>query len=805
MQLNQYLITAWRNLIRRKGANFLNILGLSVGLAGCLVIFLIEQHEWSYDRYQSNYRNIYQLVKNTRTAKGDNFHVSIPFEAVRALRQDYPQVRWAETFADDKEQVTVMKDAATTGAGKYIEEGIWYAGPELFGIFDLGYLTGNATVLEEPNTIVLCRSLADKYFGHWDKAMGQYLLLNNALTVRISGVITDPPATTDFPFRAVVSYKTFLANSRIWGLNDLSGWGWSISEHQVFALLPEKTDASAIDKSLPSVIAKYFTDDGTSKKTYFLHPLREVHFDTRFENNGDHVSSKTSLYTLGFVGVLILLMACINFVNLSTALAATRSKETGVRKVMGSSRLQLGLQVLADTCLVMMVALGISILLAQLSLPYLKYISPIEAPLHLLNGGTVLFLCGSLLVATLLSGVYPAFQLSRLNPIEAIQHRFSPTKFGGLSVRRVLVVLQFAFSQLLIIATLIAVSQMDYVSHADMGFNKESVLILQGNSDSVFRARQLAFKQELLAQKDVQAVSFAENTPVNGRHETNFSFDHIDADQPFYATLKYGDLDYARVFGLQMAAGHWYTTNDTLGEAVINETMAHRLGIRNVEKAMGRQIRIGDGPWRSIVGVVKDFKNNSLKEEIPANIILRNRGASTLTAIRLASNNPSRGVSAVETVWNRYYPEYAFNSSFLDERIDRFYRQEQRLSASYKVYTLLAILISCLGLYGLVSFMAVQRTKEVGIRKVLGASIGNIVYLFSREFTVLVVIAFLIAAPVAYYMMNNWLQGFVYRIHIGAGIFLATIIISICIAWLTVGWRSLRAALLNPVKSLRAE
>ena len=202
----------------------------------------------------------------------------------------------------------------------------------------------------------------------------------------------------------------------------------------MFALLPEKTDASAIDKSLPSVIAKYFTDDGTSKKTYFLHPLREVHYSTPvLKNNGDHVSSKTSLYTLGFVGVLILLMACINFVNLSTALAATRSKETGVRKVMGSSRLQLGLQVLADTCLVMMVALGISILLAQLSLHYLKYIfSPIEAPLHLLNGGTVLFLCGSLLVATLLSGVYPAFQLSRLNPIEAIQHRFSPTKFGGL-------------------------------------------------------------------------------------------------------------------------------------------------------------------------------------------------------------------------------------------------------------------------------------------------------------------------------------------------------------------------------------
>jgi ABC-type antimicrobial peptide transport system permease subunit len=244
----------------------------------------------------------------------------------------------------------------------------------------------------------------------------------------------------------------------------------------------------------------------------------------------------------------------------------------------------------------MLMALGFSILLADLSLPYVKYISPIGTPLHLLNTGTVLFLCGALLVATLLSGIYPALQLSQLDPIAAIQNRFSTTRFGGLSVRRVLVVLQFAFSQLLIIATLIAVSQMNYVSKADMGFNKESVLILNGNSDSSFRARQVAFKQELLTQGDVQAVSFAGSTPVNGRNEANFSFDHIVADQPFYASLKYGDLDYARVFGLQMVAGQWYAKNDTLGEVVINETMAHRLGILHMEKALGKQIRIGDGP-----------------------------------------------------------------------------------------------------------------------------------------------------------------------------------------------------------------
>jgi putative ABC transport system permease protein len=404
------------------------------------------------------------------------------------LRQDYPQIRFAEIFSSYGSQVTVPGIASSgpspSADRKFVEEtGLFYAEPALFDFFDVKWLRGDTKILEQPNMVVLCQSLAQKYFGRWDRAIGHTILLDNAITARVAAIIADPPVNTDFPFKAVVSYKTFLANSILLGLPDLSGWGWSVSSHQIYALLPENESAAGIDKSLPAFVAKYYQGDQTSKKIYFLNPLTAIHFDTRFDNNGDHVSSKTSLYTLDFIGLLIILMACINFINLSTAMAATRAREIGVRKVMGSSRAQLAGQVLADTGLIVLVAMALALLLAQLSLPYVRYISPIDTPLHLFNKDTAFFVAATPVLTTLLSGVYPALQLSRFNPMEAIRNKFTAAQAGGFNLRRILAVLQFSFSQILIIATRIALSQMDYIRNADLGFSKESVLLLQGNTD----------------------------------------------------------------------------------------------------------------------------------------------------------------------------------------------------------------------------------------------------------------------------------------------------------------------------------
>ena len=567
-------------------------------------------------------------------------------------------------------------------------------------------------------------------------------------------------------------------------------------------------DAATFNKNFPAFLSKYMEKESGTHTTYFFRPLTEAHFDTRFEGNGDHIIRKASLLTLSLIGLLILFMACINFVNLATALAIKRSKEIGVRKVMGSTRIQLILQVLADTALIVSIALGVAFLLADLSLPFIKYFSPIDTTLPLLSTPTYLFLLGMLVLVTLLSGGFPALQLSRFSPIQSIRSRMEGTRKGGISLRRVLVVLQFSFSQLLVIATLIAITQMNYIQTSDIGVTRDAVLLLQGINDSSFLARQPAFRDDLRRIAGIQTTSFSNDAPCSGDDwEGGFSFDHIDKDQPFDAYMKWGDADYGKTFGLQMAAGQWYTKEDTSHSVVINETMAHKLNIRNPQDAIGKMIRLGGNGhiWRPIVGVVKDFKNASLREEVPPNIIAYLPGLHQLTAIRLQSNNLVRTTQQIEAVWNKYYPEYAYNSVFMDQHINNFYSQEQRLSASYKVYTILAILISCLGLYGLVSFMALQRTKEVGIRKVLGASVAHIVYLFSREFTVLILVAFLIAAPVAWWMMHDWLQHFVYRVPMNGWIFFFAILISLGIAWITVGYKSIRAALVNPTQSLKTE
>lgn len=785
----------------------LNILGTAVALASCIVIFLVLQHEYSYDTWHHNASHIYQVVKKASGPNGDQYEAGVPFVATKALRNDYPQIKFAQLFTSYGSQVAAVSEGGATGNKRFIEErGVFFAEPEIFQLFDAKWLIGSAAVLKDENTSVLSQTMAEKYFGNYQDAVGKYIKLDNNITARVSGIIGDVPANSDFPFKVVLSYKTLLANTAVYGFSDMDNWRWDVTNHQVYALLPDNVDPKRIDQSFKPFIAKYAKDKDTYSKTWFLNPLAAIHFDTRFDNNGDHVSSKTSLYTLSFIGVLILLMACINFINLSTALAVKRSKEVGVRKVMGSNRLQLRLQVYIETGLIVLMSSAIAMLIAWYSLPFLKHISVASERLDLFNPGSIAFIGIIMVLTTLLSGSYPSLVLSRFNPIDAIKNKITTSRIGGISLRRVLVVLQFSFSQLLIIATIIAIGQMNYIHNADLGFSKEAILLLNGNTDSSSLARQNSFKNELKSLPDVSSVSFGWSPPASPNDwQANFAFDKIATEKDFKAEVKYGDADYFKTFGLRLAAGRYYNNDDTAGEVVVNKTMVTRLGLKDQEEALGKSIRLGTGRWRSIIGVVEDFKANSLKTAIPPIIILQRKQFYGLTAIKLNSNNLGRSNEAIETIWNKYFPEYAYSSQFFDDAINNFYRQEQQLSTLYKVYAGLAILISCLGLYGLVSFMAVQKTKEIGVRKVLGASIGNILYLFSKEFTVLILIAFALAAPAAWYLMSVWLRDFVYRIHPGPGVFLLAVFISIVLAWITVGYRSLRAAMANPVKSLRAE
>ncbi|WP_290793465.1 ABC transporter permease [Flavihumibacter sp. UBA7668] len=810
--IKNYFTIAFRNIRRYGTHSLLNITGLAIALAACLVIFLVLQHERSYDQYHANASRVFQIVKKEVKDGNEEFYSGVAFPARKALSNDFPQVQFTQFFVSNGSQITVLDQENKITNQKFIEEtGVFFSEPNFTDFFDLIWIAGQPEILNQPGMVAISRSKAEKYFGSVERAMGKSILFDNQIRLQVAGIFNDPPTNTDFNFQIVPSYQTFLSNSGVWGFEDaIDGWGLSTSNHQVYALIPERTTADQINSQMGTFVKKYYRPEAASKTFHSLHPLKEIHFDTRFGNNGTHVTSKASLNTLLLIGVLILLMACINFVNLSTALAAKRSKEIGIRKVIGGTRSQLRAQLITETFLLVLFSSVIALLLSWIALPYLKYITDIQEKLKLLNPGSFLFLFSVILITSVLSGFYPAFVLSNFKPIAAIKNKINTSTYAGLSLRRILVVLQFSFSQLLVIATIIAISQMSFIRNADLGFSKDATLLLTGSSDSVTIARQTGFRAELKKIPEVQQVSFSFDAPSSDNNWTsNFAFDHKTEDQPFDAHIKMADEAYAETFGLKLLAGTFYSDADSVQKVVINETMSQKLGMKNPQEAIGKTMKLGLQDWLPIVGVVKDFKNNSLRETVKPTIILRTRNrASTYmsqTNIKLKTSNPGKVLGKIEQLWNTHYPEYAFSASFLDESINDFYQQEERLSRLYKVFAILAIIISSLGLYGLISFMAIQKTKEVGIRKVLGASVSNIVLLFSKEFTILILVAFALAAPVAWYLMNAWLQNFVFKITIGWWIFAIAILTSILIAWATVGYKAIRAALANPVTSLKTE
>lgn len=806
--IKNYFKIALRNLTRHKGYTAINITGLAVGMAACLLLFLVIRYELGYDKFQPNYNKIYHVVTQDKYDAGITYNSGVPVPALDALRLTFPNVQFAGISSVYGSQVTVEEAGKENTANKkFIEPtGMFFCEPQFFQLFSYKWLAGNAAVLKDPNMVVLTKKMAEKYFDNWKDAIGRFIKLDNAITLKVAGIMDDIKEHTDFPLGVVISYATLKKNGAPYNFY-ADNWNTTSSNYQVFALLQDKNAVAGINNQLISFCKEHYPQRGagSSVKTHFLEPLSNLHFDSRFNTFGDHQTSKSTLWTLSLIGIFIIIMACINFINLSTAQAVGRSKEVGIRKVLGSNRKQLFMQVMGETGLVVSTAAIVAIIIALACLPFIKNVALINEPLSLLNVQTILFLLTVIVLVTLFSGLYPSLILSGFKPALALKNKITSAKVGGISLRRGLVVTQFAISQVLIIGTIVAVSQMSFVKNADLGYNKDAVLLLSATADSSVQAKHSVFKQKLLQTPGVVSVSFNTDAPSSENiWSTNFAFDHRD-DEKFQVQLKFADEDYFKTFGLTLLAGRGYDKSDTAKELVINETLVNKLGLKNPQDAIGKDIRTGRSAWKQVVGVVKDFKASSLKQSVPPLIIAESSKYYSVTAIKLRTSNISKAQADIQAAWNEFNPAFAYSSVFLDENINRFYQQENQLSLLYKIFAALAILISSLGLYGLVSFMAVQKTKEVGIRKVLGASSANIVFLFSKEFTILITIAFLIAAPLAYFMMNNWLQDFAYRIKIGAGIFVIAVLISVCIAWLTVGYKAIKASIANPVKSLRTE
>jgi len=807
--IKNYLTIAFRNLVRHKGYTLINVFGLVIGIAACLLIFVVVRYELSYDKFQANYDRIYRVVTTGQNSDGGEDHnPGIPAPAYDALKLDFPQFeKIAPVSSSSNNQITVLginPNSDVAISKKFIEDrNLAFTYPEYFDIFDVKWLAGNAAVLKQPGSAVLDRSSATKYFGDWTKAMGQFLLLDNTALLKVSGVVEDAPDNSDFNIPLFVSYETIKQYPRNYYYSP--EWGSLSSSHQVYVLLQKNVAAATINTQLQGFVKKNYQLRNSKERAHVLQPLADMHFDARYGNMGDHSVSRSVLWTLSLIAMLIIVMASINFVNLSTAQAVGRSKEVGIRKVLGSQRPQLIAQVLGETFLIVSFSSVIALVIAQLAMPFLSHVASVPASVSLLMPGTLLFMIATVLLVTLLSGIYPAMILSGFRPALALKSKITSASVGGISLRRALVITQFAISQVLIIGTIVAVSQMNFVRNADLGFSKEAILIVPVYSDSMHIARMAPFKQELLQNPNVVSVAFASDEASSDNNwASNFAYDHKN-DEEFAIFHKWGDEDYIKTFGLTLIAGRNITASDTTREIVVNETVLKKLGVKNPADAIGKDLRIGGRQWLPIVGVVRDFKTNSLREEVKPLTIASRKSFYYGAAVKIRTGALSQTASQVQKLWEKTYPEYAYDSHFVDETIDRFYRQDKQLSLIYKIFAFIAIFISCLGLYGLVSFMAAQKTKEVGIRKVLGASVGSIVYLFSKEFTILIAIAFMIAVPVAWYMMTNWLQNFVFRIDIGVSVFALAILASVIIAWITVGYKAVRAALVNPVKSLRSE
>jgi putative ABC transport system permease protein len=799
-----YCRTAYRNLVRNKKFSAINISGLGIGIASSILIFTVVRYELSYDTFRPAYNQIYQVAIEDKFPGGTAYTPGTPYPALEALRAKFPQVVTGVIYSNYGAQLTVVSSDGTPSKEKrFIEEtGVFFADSRYFNIFKTQWLAGSPEVLDQPKNIVLSKKTAEKYFGQWQDATGKFLRLDNLNTVQVAGIIRDSPGNSDFQFKAIGSYSIF-KSTPFYPFSKL--WNTTSSNEQLYMLLPSQQSAADINKQLARFSREQFNQGRrATSRTMFIRPLSVLHFDSRMENMGDHITSKTTLWTLSLIALFILIMACINFINLSTVQAVNRSREIGVRKVLGSSRRNLLVQILGETSLLVMTSILLALGIAEFCLPYIKHVSSIHENIRLLNWQTCIYLFCLFIMVTLMAGLYPALVVSGFNPALALKNKINSASVGGISLRRSLVVLQFAISQVLIVGTLVAVSQMNFIQNANLGLDKESILVVSGNGDSTQVSRMDIFKTELKKNNSVLEVTQCTDVPSSDNNSgTNFAFNH-QPDENYTLFLKFADADYFKTFGLHFAAGGPYHYSDTTTDVVINETLVAKLGLQNAQQAIGKDILLG-GIWRKIVGVVKDFRQNSLREEIRPILIASSKKNYSYTALKLKAGNLGAVKEQVEQVWDKYYPEYANQTYFLDERLENFYQQEHQLALIYKIFSGIAVFISCLGLYGLVSFMAVQRKKEVGIRKVLGASISQIIYLFSKEFTVLVLIAFAIAAPVAWYMMSNWLSRFVYRIPLQPFLFILAVAISVIIAWLTVGYKSFRAALTNPAISLKSE
>lgn len=808
--LKNYLKTGLRNLSRNKVYTLINIVGLALGIGCALVIYKVVSFENSFDKHHTHYQNIYRIVNETIYPDRVDRGMGTPHPVGSAVREDFPEIsNVVRTHYVYGGQINVTQKGELR---KFLlEEGLVFTENSFFQIFDIPFHAGDkSTALLKPKTAVVSLSHARKLFGlnkgEESKAIGKILNHSNQEDFEVVAVVEDPPEATNFPFHILLEYSgQEKSNSYFFEGKE---WHSSSSSTNTYLLVDNAFDVGNFNSKLVGMIEKYY-DEGTSDRRRFLvQPLAAIHGDDIY-GNYVYATSSELITALSIIAIFLVFTACINFVNLATAQAANRSKEIGIRKAIGGYTNQLVLQFFVEIAMITLFALFCSLAFAEFMFVYLEEVIGTRLSLNLMGSlETLGFLFLLLILVSFFSGFYPSFLLSRMNTVSALKNKITAkNNSGGLSLRKALVVTQFAISQFLIIGTVIIGAQMKYFLTKQLGFEKEAIVkSYLPERDEVKNER---LRQLLLNDPSITDVSFALSSPTgNSNSHSNFNYAPLESEDDYEASYKPADHAYMGLYGLELLAGRGLDKNDSLNRVVINRKTADLMGFENnYEGAIGEQLTSG---WRgqklSIIGVMENFHSQELSEELQFVFLLRDPEIFYEVAFKSKSGTDiRRAVTKFEDAWEKVYPEYVVDWRFFDEELAENYEQEQSIATLMHIFSAVSIIIGCLGLYGLIAFIAANRTKEVGIRKVLGASVFSIITRFNLEIMILVVVSFLIAAPVSYFVLKSWLEGYTYRIDMGVSFFLLAFGVTVLIALVTVSHRTITTALVNPSRTLKDE
>ncbi|QMW03181.1 ABC transporter permease [Spirosoma foliorum] len=809
--LTNYLKIALRTLNKNRVYTLLNIGGLATGLTCFALITLWISSEWSYDRFNEKADRIYRVALTiiNETETFDQAVSSVPIGP--NLKNDYPEI---ENYVRFDQNDAIVKN----GTQQFFEEGILLTDPSFFDVFSYHLTQGNPkTALRDPYSLVLTESMAKKYFGN-QNPIGQSLTIllhdstGRGLPYKITGVMPDAPKNAHFTFNFLASFETLIASDR---RQFMSSDAWGDNSYYTYVLLKPGVDAKALEGKLPQFYEKHIAPimrkyNVSGRTDYTLQPLTDIYLSSHRRYEINPTSSLNNLYIFGTVGLLILLLAGINYMNLATARSVQRAKEVGVKKVIGALKSQLVSQYLIEAFVLVIISFLLALGFCQLIQPIFqlltgKAISVTDSP------GLVGFMLGISLLLGLLSGLYPAFVISSYKPTTVLKGSFS-TSAKGNWLRQSLVVLQFTITVILLIGILVINNQMSFMQHKDLGYTKDALLTLNINGDRQVESNIEAFKNDVLATGLVKGMTTSNSILVGGLG--NNGINTIDHQGKKVSTSMYRlaiDYDYLNVMGIKLLAGRNLSREfptdartDTTQNYLLNESAVKALGWKSPDQAIGKPFAMS-GRQGTVVGVVNDFHFNSLQHKVEPLAMLVRGGSFARIILKLDMQHPQESIAWVESQWKKHFPTSYLEYNFLDKKLNEQYQAESQFATLFFYFSLLSVLIACLGLYGLTAFATQQRTKEIGVRKVLGASVGSIVALLSQDFLKLVLIATFIASPIAWYAMSQWLSGFAYKIDIEWWMFALAGILAIGVALLTVSFQSIKAALMNPVKSLRSE